>query len=92
MRLKHVNPDIKILALPDLEPIEPDAGGGFTVPDTYAPDLLAMPFWQVHDEPLVDSDSGGSEPRPAPSRKTTRSKTPPPLVRAEASVGGTQQA
>jgi hypothetical protein len=92
MRLKHSNPDVTALALPDLDAIEPDAGGGFTVPDELAPSLLALPFWQVHDEPLIESERGGDAPIPAPTRKTNRSKTAPPAVRAVASVGGRTQA
>jgi hypothetical protein len=94
MRLKHTNPAVNVLTLPGLaEPIEPDAGGGFTVPDHLAPSLLELPFWSVHTEPLpIASESGGHSTEPPPVRKNSRSKTPPPTVPAEASVGGAKQA
>lgn len=91
MRLKHENADVTTLALPDGTVIEADSGGGFTVADDAAAELLKLPWWSQHDVPLEQPATRDTPPDIGEKRRNTRAKSPAE-TKVAASAGGASQA
>lgn len=91
MRLKHSNPDVTTLALPTGTTVEADSGGGFTVADEAAAELLKLPWWSQHDVPLEQPATRDAPSDVGEKRRNTRAKAPAE-TKAAVSVGGISQA